>query len=57
MMTRMLSVLEEQVGGATRGDDAGLIRDAEVAEDLDGGLHDGEVIPAAHNDADVDARQ
>lgn len=49
---RLFGVLEEQVGGAMGGDDAGFVGDVEGAEHLDCGLHDGEVVLAAHNDAD-----
>ena len=45
-------VVEHEVGGAVRADDFDLVRDVEFAEDFDGGLHDGEVAAAAHDDPD-----
>jgi hypothetical protein len=45
-------VFEHPVGGAMGGDDADLVRDGELGEDVDGRLHGVEVGARTHDDAD-----
>jgi hypothetical protein len=47
-----VGVAEEKIRSPVGGDDLGFVRDAELAEDVDGGAHDGQVVLAAHDDAD-----
>jgi hypothetical protein len=47
-----VGVAEEKIRSPVGGDDLGFVRDAELAEDVDGGAHDGVVVLAAHDDAD-----
>ena len=45
-------VIEADIGGAMGGDDARFERDGEVAQYLDGFLHDLPIVGAAHHDGD-----